>query len=73
MSLEHSPARAGNEGIDRIIGERECRQITDLSRTTRWRLMQAGKFPKKFRISPNRSGWMLSSVASWLAERQAAA
>jgi len=73
MSLEHSPARAGNEGIDRIIGERECRQITDLSRTTRWRLMQTGKFPKKILLSPNRSGWMLSSVASWLAERQAAA
>ena len=70
MSLEHSPARAGNEGIDRIIGERECRQITDLSRTTRWRLMQADKFPKKFHISPNRTGWMLSSVLSWLAQRQ---
>ena len=73
MSLEHSPVRAGNEAIDRIIGERECRQITDLSRTTRWRLMRAGKFSKKFRISPNRKGWMLSSVLSWLAQRQAAA
>ena len=73
MSLEHSPAHAGIEGIDRIIGEPECRQITDLSRTTRWRLMQAGKFPKKFRISPNRTGWMLSAVLSWLAQRQAAA
>ena len=73
MSHEHSPARAGDAVSDRIVGERECREITDLSRTTRWRLMQAGKFPKKIRISPNRTGWMLSSVSIWLAQRQVAA
>ena len=87
MSLEHSPARAGDAlagrpkgeagnrappEIDRIIGERECSQITNLSRTTRWRLMRKGQFPKKLTLSPNRTGWKLSSILDWLAQREAA-
>lgn len=72
MSIEHSPARAGMQVADRIIGEPECREITDLSRTSRWRLMQAGNFPGKLQISPNRTGWRLSAVMAWLAQREAA-
>jgi predicted DNA-binding transcriptional regulator AlpA len=87
MSLEHSLARddatsAGRpkgEGsnqappvIDRIVGETECEHITDASRTTRWRMMKRGEFPQKVRISPNRTGWLLSEVMAWLAQRKAA-
>ena len=87
MSLEHSPARAedapagrpngeaGNRApptIDRIVGENECREITNLSRTSRWRMMRRGEFPQKLRISPNRTGWRLSSVLDWLAGREIA-
>ena len=86
MSLEHSPARDGSspagrakgEGsnqapsaVDRIVGESECRQITNLSRTTRWRLMRNNLFPKKVSLSPNRRGWKISAVLAWLAEREA--
>ena len=72
MSIEHSPARAGNAITDRIIGEPECREITNLSRTSRWRLIRAGEFPKKITLSPNRTGWRLSQVMAWLAERETA-
>ena len=72
MSLEHSPARAGDVAPDRIIGERECREITDLSRTSRWRLMGRSEFPKKVRLSPNRSGWKLSAILEWMEAREAA-
>ena len=75
MSLEHSLARDGAtpQAPDRIVGERECGELTNLSRTTRWRLMRAGGFPTKVSLSPNRSGWTLSSVIAWLDEREAAA
>ena len=72
MSIELSPARAGMAFADRIIGEPECREITNLSRTSRWRLMQRDQFPKKIQLSPNRTGWKLSSILDWLAEREAA-
>ena len=58
--------------FDRIVGEPECRRLTDLSRTSRWRLMKLGEFPAKIRIGPNRTGWRLSQVMAWLAEREAA-
>ena len=70
MSLEHSPAGAGDVAPDRIIGERECRKITDLSRTSRWRMMRRQEFPAKVRISPNRTGWRLSQILKWLRERE---
>lgn len=72
MFRDNTPAQAGNSVTDRIVGEPECRDITDLSRTSRWRLMQAGKFPQKIQLSPNRTGWKLSSVLAWLADRGAA-
>jgi prophage regulatory protein len=72
MSIENYSSCAENSITDRIVGEPECREITDLSRTSRWRLMRAGKFPKKITLSPNRTGWRLSQVVEWLAEREAA-
>lgn len=72
MSPKHSPARIGSAAPDRIIGDPECEEISDLSRTTRWRMMQRNEFPQKIRISPNRTGWRLSEVMNWLAQREAA-
>ncbi len=81
MSLEHSPARSGDapaghhqDGApfpDRFISEVECKKLTDLSRVTRWRLMQRGEFPAKVQISPGRKAWRLSAVFRWMAEREA--
>ena len=71
VSLEHSPARVGT-GVDRFVGECECKEITNLSRVTRWRLMRRGEFPAKIRLSPNRTAWRLSNVLEWMAEREAA-
>ena len=50
---------------DRYVLERECHAITGLSRSTRWRLIRAGKFPKKRHISPGRVGWLLSALRQW--------
>ena len=70
MSLEHSTAR-GDSAPDRIVGERECGELTDLSRSTRWRLMRRGLFPAKVCLSPNRAGWKLSTIIEWLDAHQA--
>ncbi len=57
---------------DRFIRERECRELTGLSRTTRWRLERRGNFPKRRNISPNGVAWLLSEILSWQASRKAA-
>jgi prophage regulatory protein len=57
------------EIADRIVREFECRQITGLSRSTRWRLEREGLFPRRRRISPGCSGWLCSEIIAWVAER----
>ncbi len=68
----HEGAVQAPQAPDRIIGEREACALTSLSRTTLWRLMRRGAFPKKIRLSPNRTGWRLSSILEWLEAREAA-
>ncbi len=54
---------------DRFLREKQCRDITGLSRTTRWRLERAGLFPKRYRISPGAIAWLESQVQEWLQGR----
>ena len=68
----HERAVQAPQGSDRIVGEREACKLTSLSRTTLWRLMQQDAFPKKIRLSPNRTGWRLSAIYEWLEAREAA-
>jgi prophage regulatory protein len=58
---------------DRFVRERECREISGLSRSTRWRLQRAGRFPQRRQISPGCTGWLMSEISAWLSERVAAA
>ena len=54
---------------DRFLREKQCRDITGLSRTTRWRLERAGLFPKRYRISPGAIAWLESQVQEWIESR----
>jgi prophage regulatory protein len=56
---------------DGIIREPECRRLSGLSRSTRWRLERAGKFPRRRQISDNAVGWLKSELLAWLASKAA--
>jgi prophage regulatory protein len=58
--------------IDSFVRELECERITGLSRSTRWRLERAGRFPKRRRLSSGAIGWLRSELSQWVASRQAA-
>jgi len=51
---------------DRILREKEVRVATGLSRTTRWRLERAGRFPRKRQLSAGAVGWLESEVLAWM-------
>lgn len=53
----------------RFIREAECQRVTGLSRSTRWRLEQEGKFPKRVQISPATIGWLASDLEEWFSNR----
>ncbi len=52
---------------DRFLREAEVRHMIGLSRTTRWRLERAGKFPKRIKISENASANLESQIVAWMA------
>lgn len=64
--IGHNGGPPLDDGHDRFIGDAEQKRITNLSRTTRWRLERAGKFPKTYKISTNRKARLLSEVTAWM-------
>ena len=54
---------------DRFLRERECRNLTGLSRSTRWRLERQHSFPRRRRISDRTVGWLASELEDWLVAR----
>jgi len=53
----------------RFLRESQIFELTGLSKTTRWRLERAGKFPKKRQLSPNAVGWIEAEIQVWLNSR----
>jgi prophage regulatory protein len=51
---------------ERLIGEHECRKISGFSRAHRWRLEQAGKFPRRLKFGYRTVRWRLSEVLAWI-------
>ena len=50
---------------DRTLSFKRVRELTDLSRTTVWRMQKVGQFPLPIQISPGRVGWLESEVLAW--------
>lgn len=62
---------------DEIVLERECKVLTHLHPSTRWRLEKQGKFPRRFKIGDpdafnGRVAWSRLEIKNWLADRMAA-
>ena len=59
----------------RFIRPIEVLRMIGVSRTTLWRMVQAGAFPKPVRITDRSRGYLLEDVEAWMkarAERPAA-
>lgn len=55
--------------LDRVLRIDEVSELVGLSRTTIYRLMLSGDFPKNFKLGERSSGWLLSQINQWLQER----
>ena len=51
---------------DRILRIGTVLQLTGLSRSTLYRKMQRGEFPKQIKLSERCAGWRQSAVHSWM-------
>lgn len=57
---------------DRLIGLPGVIAATGVSRTSIYRLLGAGEFPKPKRLSKRRVAWLASDVDCWINSRVAA-
>lgn len=57
---------------DRLLPWGRVRDIAGISRTTAWRMQQAGDFPTPVSVSPGRVCWWESELTAWKAIRSAA-
>ena len=58
---------------DRIVRERERRQITGVPRTSWWRAEKRGEVPESIPLIGDTKGWSLNTLLQWVDERKAAA
>lgn len=55
----------------RILRRRDVQDITGLSRSTIYAMMQAGTFPKPIPLGLRAVGWAESEITAWLESRKA--
>ena len=60
-----------SERLDRLLTSKQIATETGISRSTIYRLLQNGAFPKPVRIGPRCTRWPESDIRQWLAERKA--
>jgi prophage regulatory protein len=56
--------------VDRIVRDKERREITGLGRTTAWELERRGEFPARVELTGGRVGWRLSDLQAWVRNRK---
>jgi prophage regulatory protein len=61
------------QSLDQIVRPSEIIQKRKISRTTLWRQVRDGKFPKPVQLTSNTIGWFQSDLARHEAELRAAA
>ena len=56
--------------VERIVRERERREITGIGRTTAYVLEKRGEFPARVALPGGRCGWRLSQLQKWVESRR---
>jgi len=53
----------------RFVRPEEVRQMLGVSKTTLWRMVQAGAFPRPVEITERNRGYLLDDVQAWMQAR----
>jgi prophage regulatory protein len=69
IMVDELDAPLAGPAFDRFVPEHECKSISSLPRSTRWRLIRDGKFPPPVQVSPGRIAWRLSDLTRWMNDR----
>lgn len=56
---------------DRLVREKERREITSISRSQAWALEKQGLFPKRIKLGVRSVAWRRSDLLAWIHTREA--
>lgn len=56
----------------KIIRLHQVVEQTSLSKSTIYKFIQDGKFPKQFNLGPRAAGWLQSDIDEWIEEKRRA-
>ena len=56
----------------RVLRLREVLDRVGLSKSTLWRLIKAGQFPKPISLGPRAVGWIEEEIDQWISSRSRA-
>ena len=57
---------------DRLLRRRDVERMTSMSRSSIYRLMQEGEFPRPVRVGPATVRWKASDIMNWMESRPVA-
>ena len=63
--VEAEPEDATRDKPQPMLSEAQVLEIVPVARTTLYRMVKTGKFPKGVYVSPNRRLWLASEIANW--------
>lgn len=52
-----------------VLRLRDVIKMTGLSRSTLYKLIIKGQFPKQIHLTPRTSGWLSSEIEEWISEK----
>ena len=72
--MKHAKGNGANaQGLmplsDRLLRRRQVEEMTTLSRSSIYRLMEDGDFPRPVRVGTNAIRWRWSDITRWLESR----
>lgn len=73
MSWQTIGERTSNDGQPALLRRRNVQALTGLSKTTLYRLMGAGEFPRPVVIAKRAVAWRAADLNRWLASVDARA
>ena len=67
--IQENVVRVHEISWDGFLSDKQEEILTGLSRPTRWRLEQAGQYPRRVQIAANRVGRLASEIKEWMNSR----
>lgn len=55
---------------DRYLRIKDVVEMLSISRSSIYRMVQEGKFPKQIKLTERTAVWKLSAINAWVAERE---